>query len=327
MNFLRRLRQKWHNDILYRIQRHDDVVTKIMDKQEKDKNEILGALSWNNLEVIRFRDGLIRTTPRKTIKLCFDIIEECNLNCAGCLVYSPLVCDNGYVMTTSSFEKDVERLSEIFDEDEIDVITISGGEPLLHKEVEKFPQIIRKYFGKVNIRIVTNGLLLLNQPDSFWNCCRENKVVLEQTKYPINLDFEQIAKLAEEKGVKHIYMDDTGENTKTMQIFPMDLESISEKSINAQNERLNFFNCWEANQCIRVQEGQMYTCSRIPHVKLLNKYFGLNYAVTKDDSIDIYEVDSKKEVYNFLATATHFVSTVKLLQFQKDMNGQYQKEN
>lgn len=51
MNFLRRLRQKWHNDILYRIQRHDDVVTKIMDKQEKDKNEILGALSWNNLEV------------------------------------------------------------------------------------------------------------------------------------------------------------------------------------------------------------------------------------------------------------------------------------
>ena len=32
-------------------------------------------------------------------------------------------------------------------------------------------------------------------------------------------DFEQIAKLAEEKGVKHIYMDDTGENTKTMQIF------------------------------------------------------------------------------------------------------------
>lgn len=138
-----------------------------MDKQEKDKNEILGALSWNNLEVIRFRDGLIRTTPRKTIKLCFDIIEECNLNCAGCLVFSPLVCDNGYVMTISSFEKDVERLSEIFDEDEIDVITISGGEPLLHKEVEKFPQIIRKYFGKVNIRIVTNGLLLLNQPDSF----------------------------------------------------------------------------------------------------------------------------------------------------------------
>lgn len=66
MNFLRRLRKKWHND----------VVTEIMDKQEKDKNEILGALSWNNLEVIRFRDGLIRTTPRKTIKLCFDIYRR-----------------------------------------------------------------------------------------------------------------------------------------------------------------------------------------------------------------------------------------------------------
>lgn len=56
----------------------------------------------------------------------------------------------------------------------------------------------------------------------------------------------------------------------------------------------------------------MYTCSRIPHVKLLNKYFGLNYAVTKDDSIDIYEVDSKKEIYNFLATATHFCKYCKV---------------
>lgn len=107
-------------------------------------------------------------------------------------------------------------------------------------------------------------------------------------------------------------MDDTGQNTKTMQIFPMDLESMSEKSINAQNERLNFFNCWEANQCIRVQEGQMYTCSRIPHVKLLNKYFGLNYAVTKDDSIDIYEADSKKEIYDFLASATRFCKYCKV---------------
>ena len=42
------MRQKWHNDILYRIQRHDDVVTKIMDKQEKDKNEILGAYHFTN---------------------------------------------------------------------------------------------------------------------------------------------------------------------------------------------------------------------------------------------------------------------------------------
>ena len=127
MNFFRLLRQKWHNDVLNRMEQHNDVIKETIAQQEKNKNEILGALSWNNLEVIRFRDGLIRTTPRKTIKLCFDIIEECNLNCAGCLVYSPLVCDHGYVMTSSTFEKDVKRLSEIFDEAEIDVMTISGG--------------------------------------------------------------------------------------------------------------------------------------------------------------------------------------------------------
>ena len=75
------------------------------------------------------------------------------------------------------------------------------------------------------------------------------------------MDFEKIAKLTEEKGVKHIYMDDTGQNTKTMQIFPMDLESMSEKSINAQNERLNFLIAgkptnafvYKRDRCIRVQ--------------------------------------------------------------------------
>lgn len=312
MKFLKYLRKKWHNDILYKVEQRDDFAKEVMDQQEKNKNEILAALSWNNLEVIRFRDGLIRTTPRKTIKLCFDIIEECNLNCAGCLVYSPLVRDNGYVMTVSSFERDIEKISQIFNENEIDVITISGGEPLLHKDIEKFPQIIRKYFEKVNIRIVTNGLLLLKQPTSFWKSCKENRVVLEQTKYPINLDFEEIAKTAIQNGVKHIYMDDTGEKTKTMQIFPLDLESMSEKAINSQNERLNFFNCWEANQCIRVQEGRMYTCSRIPHVNLLNDYFDLDYVVTEDDSINFYEVKDKNEVYKFLASATRFCKYCKV---------------
>lgn len=177
---------------------------------------------------------------------------------------------------------------------------------MLHPDIELFPNIIRKSFPNVNIRIVTNGILLSKQPETFWKSCRENNVVLEQTKYPIPINFESIAELAKSHNVKHIYMDNTNETTKTMQIFPIDLESMSENAVNSQNERLNFFNCWEANQCIRIQNGRIYTCSRIPHIHLLNEHFNLNYKVTDDDSIDIYAVKSKKEIYDFLASAVPF---------------------
>lgn len=303
MNILKYLRNKWHNDLLLK---QTEIQCTEQNIASSHKNEILSAISWNNLEVIRLRDGLIRTTPRKIIKLCFDIIEKCNLNCAGCLVYSPLANEHGYIMNINNFEQDIARLSELFTEQEVSVITLSGGEPLLHPDIEKFPKIIRRFFPNVNIRIVTNGILLFKQPDSFWQCCKENHVVLEQTKYPIPLDFAKIKQLAETNEVKHIFMEDTGEHEKSMQIFPVDLESMSENAVNSQNERLNFFNCWEANQCIRVQDGQIYTCSRIPHIHLLNERFHLNYKVTEDDSFDIYTAENKKEIYDFLASAVPF---------------------
>lgn len=303
-NFLLSLREKWHKDILIQSEnyKNDD---ELVLKQQVD--EIKAAISWNNLEVIRLRDGLIRTTPRKIIKLCFDIIEKCNLNCAGCLVFSPLVKQGGgYTMNINQFERDIRRISELFEEEELQVITISGGEPLLHPDIDKFPVIIRKYFSNVNVRIVTNGILLLQQNDSFWENMRDNRVVLEQTMYPIELDFERISQVAKEKGVRHIYMNDTDINEKTMQIFPMSLDSISENAVIEQNERLNFFNCWEANQCIRIQDGRIYTCSRIPHAALLNDFFDLDYKVTQDDSMDIHDAKSKQEIYEFLATAVPF---------------------
>lgn len=304
---LKKLRAKWHSGIILNQQIATDQI--VADMQKK-VDEIKNGLSWNNLEVIRFRDGIIRTTPRRIIKLCFDIVESCNLNCTGCLTYAPLASKlfgrTGGLMAVEVFEKDIVRLSELFSENEIQAITISGGEPLLHPELASFFKVTRRYFPNVNIRLVTNGVLLKNLPETFWEAFREFNVAVEQTKYPINLDFEGIKKLTESKGVRHIFMGDTDIKEKKMQVFPLDMSCMSENAVNNQNERLNFFNCWEANMCIRIQNGKMYTCSRIPHVHLFNEFFGTNFAVTEDDYIDIYKAKNKTEIYEFLAHAVPF---------------------
>ncbi|MGI6116554.1 hypothetical protein [Luoshenia tenuis] len=45
---------------------------------------------------------------------------------------------------------DLKRISELFDQEQLQLITISGGEPLLHERVSEFPYIVRKYFPKVH---------------------------------------------------------------------------------------------------------------------------------------------------------------------------------
>ena len=307
--FLKKLRAKWHGDI---CKNQAKAVERLSALMEQKVDELKGGLSWNNLEVIRLRDGLIRTTPRRTIKLCFDIIETCNLNCVGCLTYAPIatkLCKNaggGYKLSLESFERDIVRLSELFSQEEIQVLTISGGEALLHPQLTDFFAVARSHFPNTNIRLGTNGVLLAKQEEDFWEACRKYNVAVEQTKYPIDIDFEKIKRDTEAHGVRHTFVGDTGVHEKKMQVFPLDLQSMSENAVNSQNERLNFFNCWEANMCIRVQDGKMYTCSRIPHVHLFNEYFKTDFKVTEDDYIDIYKAQSKAQIYEFLAHAVPF---------------------
>jgi len=242
MNIFKKIREKWHNDLKWQNHfEHRDIEQRIDNFEEEvrqvraqhndilarkanvtDTDKIKEMISFNCNELIKVRDGMIRMTPRRSIKICFDILEECNLNCKGCLVFSPCAKKApGYVMSLESFESDVRRLSELFTEEEIEVMTISGGEPLMHKNLLQFPLIIRKYFKSVPVRIVTNGVLLLNMSETFWQMCRENNVSIEQTRYPIDLDFDGIRKKMKAEGIRYIFMDATAEKPRVLQRFPI----------------------------------------------------------------------------------------------------------
>jgi ABC-2 type transport system ATP-binding protein len=125
-----------------------------------------------------------RLKPKKKLRFETDIVGHCNLNCKSCTHFSPLA-DESFV-ATDSFEKDFARLSELAGRDN-EKIDIMGGEPLLHPEISTLVTIARKYFdGPVNI--VTNGILLSQMNKHFWDTCRENKIRIVVTSYPIKLD-------------------------------------------------------------------------------------------------------------------------------------------
>jgi uncharacterized radical SAM superfamily Fe-S cluster-containing enzyme len=106
--------------------------------------------------------------------LCMPIVEitsRCDLACPVCIVDAGHEWD----MTVEEFRKLIDKL--ISAENQIDVLNISGGEPLIHQQLLEIvdealsrPEIIR-------VSISTNGLSLLNQPSLVQELQKRNVVI------------------------------------------------------------------------------------------------------------------------------------------------------
>jgi organic radical activating enzyme len=162
-----------------------------------------------------------KTRPRDLLKFEVHLADHCNLNCIGCNNFSPIA--EPYLLDVESFRKDCERISKLAGR-KIGDLFLLGGEPLLHPHINEILIIVGQSFDIYNASIVTNGILLLKMTEDFWKCCKENRIKIIITKYPINLNFEAIENIAENHGVRLEYFGKTGEELKEMVLVPLDLE-------------------------------------------------------------------------------------------------------
>ena len=63
-------------------------------------------------------------------------------------------------------DRDLKRISELTHA-EVNEIVVSGGEPLLNKDINDSLTMVRKHFPETNIKLITNGLLVKKMPESF----------------------------------------------------------------------------------------------------------------------------------------------------------------
>lgn len=252
-------------------------------------------------------------------KLVFEIhlVEHCNLNCKGCDNFSPLA--EKEFTDINIFNNDFKRLSEIFN-NEAERILLLGGEPLLHPQINEFLSSARKYFPSAKIELVTNGMLLLQQNDQFWKSCKDNNIVVMNTKYPINLDFDKIEKLAASNDVIFKYFGGTGEIQKTLFCLPMDLEG-------KQDVQKNFIKCHRANNCISLVDGKLFTCTIAPNIRHFNKYFNKNLIVSEHDYIDIYKAQSKQQILKFLSKPIPFCKYCNIEKTSGNLNWEVSKKD
>lgn len=245
--------------------------------------------------------NIYKLKPKKCVELLeFHIVEHCNLNCKSCVHFTPLA--EPEFLDIKTFENDIQQLSKIT-EGKVNLINIFGGEPLLHKDLLKFLNAARLHFPDTKIQLVTNGILLLEQKEDFWNNCRDNDITISMTKYPLKLDYDAIANKANSFDVKIKFFSADKKNSQWH--FPLDLEG-------KQNKYFNFMNCQEANKCTNVYKGKLYICPIASNMRHFNKFFNKNVPLTEKDYLDIYKIKSAKDITKFCAKPSPICSYCKI---------------
>jgi MoaA/NifB/PqqE/SkfB family radical SAM enzyme len=238
---------------------------------------------------------LPKKLSRRRNMLRFDIhlTDHCNLNCNGCEHFSSLA-DKTF-LDILTFERDCARLSELTG-GKIEDIAILGGEPLLHPGLTDAVDIARRYFHTGEIRILTNGILLLKQTENFWQNCAKNNVEVHVSQYPVKLAVDAINSTAKKYNVclTYDYIDGIDWVRRPLDIEgKQKIEDVTKK-------------CYQLNQCIQLVDGKLYTCARIAYIKYFNQYFSQNLQVTEQDYIDIYKASSLDEILDFLCKPVPF---------------------
>jgi len=242
-----------------------------------------------------------RLSPRKRLRFETDIVGHCNLNCKCCNHFSPLVKSPQFV-APEEFERDFARLSTLAGRNN-ENIDIMGGEPLLHPEIVTLLGIARKYFdGPINV--VTNGILLEKMDVAFWESCRENRIRVIVSSYPVNLNYERIKELAKTHSVR-LKLRMQFANKHQWCRLPKDPEG-------KQNIKDNANLCLVMNFCISLSNGKLSTCCLPLLIDRFNDYFDKKIEVTENDFIDIHKAESIDEIYRFLSKPMSFCRYCKM---------------
>jgi len=214
------------------------------------------------------------------------VCEHCNLKCEECCNISPM---NSEMYISSN---QIKILCDFLKTNiKPDVIKLSGGEPLLHPELETITKTIKNNFPKTTLRITSNGLLaqrltpdICKHIDQLWISNYKSAPVPEK-----NVNF--IKEMARTYGfiynIKHV--------DQFNKIFPE--EPVSDKNKVQQT----YDECWMKHRCALVRNNTFFKCTRAAYIDdLLSKITGVKKEIATKDGISIGGDNFKEKALTYL---------------------------
>ncbi|MDR1400073.1 MAG: hypothetical protein LBJ41_09145 [Treponema sp.] len=222
--------------------------------------------------------------------------EHCNLNCKCCTAFSPIAKET--FLNIESYKKDMVKLAELTG-GKLSSFYVTGGEPLLHPRILDIFGIARDCFPETTISFMTNGILLLKMPKTFWEQCGQYAVSINISRYPIHIDIEKIKEKGKVHNIKIDYVGGSDVPVKSMWKYPLDVEGKQPLS-------RSYDICSQINRCITMKEGKIYACNTIAGIGHFNQYFNKELEITEEDVLELHKVKEVKEIYEYLCTPKPF---------------------
>ena len=232
----------------------------------------------NNINIFNFLEPYISAKFLPYIE--YHIADHCNLNCHACGHCSSLVREPVFPVL-EKFTKDFEQLHKFIDD--IGIIRIMGGEPLLNPDINEYVKLNRKLYPFADIRVVTNAILLPKMPESFFETLRACNVSVDISVYPpMRSKIPGIQNLLQSKGVKvGIGSSPRDEFFKTKCLKPV------------SNIREAFFKNCTGKVCNTIYDGKIAVCLGPFTNKYFNAYFNQN--LPTDGTLDLYDNSTTTE--------------------------------
>lgn len=218
----------------------------------------------------------------------YHVADHCNLNCRGCVHFSPLV-DKPKFSDYEEVERDLIKLHEIVPY--IGEIHILGGEPLLNKELYKYIELTSRVYPKSVIRVVTNGLLLLQIDNLLIQTMKRCNAEFAISLYkPMFCRIDETLTFLDSLGIKYSC-------SNPISTFSYTFDSDGGHACGVQT-----LNC----SCPNLYHGKLAMCPPIAYIGYFNRKF--NSCLAADDGmIDLYDEDMN---YEKLVDELHTVRSI-----------------
>ena len=211
----------------------------------------------------------------------FHLTNRCNLNCAGCSHFIPLIPQEEEI-NYDELKNDLRQLKELVYH--ISEIRIMGGEPLLSPHLQECCVYVRNLYPYANINIVTNGTLVERMSEELMQAIRTTGIRLDITCYPPVYDtYESVARFLKYNNIN----------------FKMDIRwGMCPVLHKDDNHRFKHDCTALLCECYNLYNGFLYPCPLAAYISFFIDYYHQSFP--EKEGTSIYHVNSFSELYSEL---------------------------
>lgn len=149
----------------------------------------------------------------------------------------------------------------------------------MHPKIMEILKAYRKYFPDSEIDLCTNGLLIPQMKQEFWECVKKERISIHVSGYkPTYRLLDRIDDILCRQGIAYTIL----KREEFVKYYTDRPDNDMQKS---------FEKCF-ASGCYEVYRERLSTCSAAIAFERFNEMFGTEYKITKDeDWFDIHDVD------------------------------------